>query len=99
MGKRDHWLGFSHHVKMTTMETRFRVARNPDDTGRLPYLVWLPLEGGVVLKAREIWPRAARVFCAHDETEWTESAGLVDKAAVLLCHRRGAAIDLVLDRP
>ncbi|MBJ7609446.1 MAG: hypothetical protein JF887_08455 [Candidatus Dormibacteraeota bacterium] len=81
------------------MEARFRVARNPDDASRLPYLVWLPLEGGVVLKAREPWPQAARVFCAEDGGAWTETAGLVDEAAVLLCRRRGIAIDLVLDRP
>jgi len=29
---------------------------------------------------------------------WDESAVVVDEAAVLLCRRRGAAIDLVLDR-
>ncbi len=62
-------------------------------------LGWLPLEGDVVLKAREMWPRAARVFCAQDGSAWTDSAGLVDDAAILLCRRRGAAIDLVLDRP
>jgi len=33
--------------------SRFRVARNPDAESRLPYLIWLPIEGGVVLKARE----------------------------------------------
>ncbi len=32
---------------------RFRVARNPDPESRLPYLIWLPIEGGLVLKARE----------------------------------------------
>ncbi len=81
------------------MRGDFRVARNPDPESRLPYLVWLPLEGGLVLKAREPWPRAARVFCAHDGSPWDEAAGLVDQSAVLLCRRRGAAIDLVLDRP
>src|SRR2546425_4411361 len=45
---------------------RFRVARNPDAESRLPYLIWLPIEGGLVLKARETWPRASRVFCAQD---------------------------------
>jgi hypothetical protein len=35
---------------------QFRVARNPDPESRLPYLVWLPLEGGMVLKAREARP-------------------------------------------
>ena len=81
------------------MSARFRVARNTDLESRLPYLVWLPIEGGLVLKAREAWPRAARVFCSHEAVTWDESGGLVDEAEILLCRRRGAAIDLVLDRP
>jgi ERCC4 domain len=82
------------------LQRRFRVAHNPDPESRLSYLVWLPFEGkGLVLKAREPWPRASRVFCAQDANPWSESAGLVDDAPVLLCKRRGAAIDLVLDRP
>jgi hypothetical protein len=81
------------------MDARFRVARNPDPGSKLPYLVWLPIEGGVVLKARDAWPRAARVFCAQDGTPWVDSTELVDEAAVLVCRRRGAAIDLILDRP
>src|SRR2546426_3415930 len=78
---------------------RFRVARNPDPESRLPYLILLPIEGGLVLKARETWPRANRVFCSQDATGWDESAGLIEEVGVLLCRRRGAAIDLVLDRP
>src|SRR5438445_4557160 len=78
---------------------RFRVARNSDAESRLPYLIWLPIEDGLVLKARETWPRATRVFCAQDATPWDESAGLVDDVPLLLCRRRGAAIDLVLHRP
>jgi hypothetical protein len=81
------------------MTERFRVARNPDISSSLPYLVWLPIDGGLVLKAREPWPRYARVFCAQDPAPWTEGRELVDEAAVVLCTRRGAAIDLVLDRP
>lgn len=77
----------------------FRVARNPDTESKLPFLLWLPLEGGLVLKARENWPRASRVFCARDATSWDESAGVLEEVPVLLCRRRGAAIDLVLDRP
>jgi hypothetical protein len=84
---------------VTDRPARFRVARNPDPESRLPYLVWLPIEDGLVLKARETWPRATRVFCAQDATSWDESAGLLDDVPVLLCRRRGAAIDLVLDRP
>jgi ERCC4 domain len=78
---------------------RFRIANNPDPASKLPYLVWLPIDGGLVLKARETWPRSARVFCSHEHTPWDESAGVVDEAPVTLCRRRGAAIDLVLDRP
>jgi hypothetical protein len=81
------------------MDARFRVARNPDPGSHLPYLVWLPIEGGVVLKARDAWPRAARVFCAQDASPWDDGTALVDEAAVLVCKRRGAAIDLILDRP
>ncbi|WP_220089911.1 hypothetical protein, partial [Pseudomonas aeruginosa] len=75
------------------MGARFRVARNPDHDSRLPYLVYLPIDGGIVLKARDVWPRAARVYCAQVANPWDESGGLVDEAAVLACKRRGAAID------
>ena len=78
---------------------RFRGARNPDAESRLPYLIWLPIEGGLVLKARETWPRASRVFCAQDATGWDRAAEQLEDVPVLLCRRRGAAIDLVLDRP
>jgi hypothetical protein len=51
----------------------FLVARNPQEDSRLPYLVWLPLDGGLVLKARAPWPVTARVYwgasgvlCMHD---------------------------------
>jgi hypothetical protein len=81
------------------MSVTFKVARNPDPASRLPYLVRLPIEGGIVLKARDSWPRLARVYCSQEGTAWDESAGLVDEVAILVCHRRGAAIDLVLDRP
>ena len=84
---------------MSAVDPRFRVARNPDPASRLPYLLWLPVEDGLVLKARETWPRAARVFCSEESTPWDQSGGLVDEAEVVLCRRRGAAIDLVLDRP
>jgi hypothetical protein len=52
-----------------------------------------------VLKARESWPATARVYCHRFEEAWPEQAELIEQTPVLLCHRRGAAIDLVLDRP
>jgi len=62
------------------MTGSFKVARNPDPESRLPYLVRLPIEGGIVLKAREPWPRASRVYCSHEGTPWDEGAGLLDEA-------------------
>ncbi len=81
------------------MSLRFQVARNPDRGSRLGYLVRLPIDGGLVLKARQAWPREARVFCSDEGTPWDETGGIVDEAEVVLCRRRGAAIDLVLARP
>jgi hypothetical protein len=77
----------------------FVVARNPQADSRLPYLVRLPLEGGRLLKTRAPWPATARVYCHRFEEPWPQDAEIVEKTRVLLCRRRGAAIDLVLDRP
>ena len=71
---------------------------HPDPESRLPYMIWLPIDSGLVLKARETWPRASRFFCAQDATPWNESGGVLDDVPVVLCRRRGAAIDQVLDR-
>jgi len=77
----------------------FIVARNPQEDSRLPYVVRLPLEGGLTLKTRERWPATARVYCHRFEEAWPSDAEIVEETPVLLCRRRGAAIDLVLDRP
>jgi hypothetical protein len=76
----------------------FLVARNADADSKLPYLLLLPLGDGLVLKAREPWPATARVYCHRVEAAWPAAAEIVDQAPVLLCRRRGAAVDLVLDR-
>jgi hypothetical protein len=77
----------------------FVVGRNPQEDSKLPYLLRLPLEGGLVLKARELWPATARVYCHRFGKAWPEEAEIVEQTPVMLCRRRGAAIDLVLDRP
>jgi hypothetical protein len=79
--------------------TSFLVARNPDPDSRLPYLVRLPIDGGLVLKVRDPWPRTSRVFCARVEGGWPAEAEIVEEVPVILCRRRGIAIDLALDRP
>lgn len=75
----------------------FLVARNQEEGSTLPYLLRVPLgEQGVVLKAREMWPRTAKVYCHR--AEWPDDAEVIERTPVRSCARRGAAIDLVLDR-
>jgi hypothetical protein len=79
-------------------EAVFRIARNPEEASNLPYLLQLPVDG-LVLKARDIWPRTTRVYCHPYADRWPDDADIVEETPVTLCRRRGAAIDLVLDRP
>lgn len=76
----------------------FVIARNPDGDSTLPYLLMLPLpDRSIVLKARETWPRTAKVYC-HRVEEWPAEAEIIERLPVRSCVRRGAAIDLVLER-
>ena len=45
----------------------FIVARNPDPTSRLSFLVDLPIDGGLWLKVKDSWPRTARVYWCFPE--------------------------------
>jgi len=77
---------------------RFLVARNPDADSSLPYLISLPLPAGpLILKARDTWPRTAKVYC-HQVEAWPEEPEIVEDIPVRSCERRGVAIDLVLAR-
>jgi hypothetical protein len=74
------------------------VARNPDPDSSLPYLVRIPLgPSGIVVKARETWPKASKVYC-HRADGWPDDAEIMERHPVRSCTRRGPAIDLVLDR-
>lgn len=74
----------------------FLVARNPDPESKLPYLLRLPIDGGIELKAREPWPATARVYC-HPVADWPDGAAIVEEVPIRPCARRGRAIDLTLD--
>lgn len=76
----------------------FVIARNQEDDSSLPFLVRLPIgPQGVVLKVRDTWPRTAKVYC-HPALSWPADAEVIERVPVTSCVRRGAAIDLVLDR-
>lgn len=73
------------------------IATNPDPDSRLPYIIRVPYGGGLVFRAGDTWPRTKAVYCYPIE-EWPADAEVVERVRVRSCVRRGAAIDLVLDR-
>ena len=76
----------------------FVVARNPDSESSLPFLVHIPLgAGGIALKVRDVWPRTSKLYC-HRADGWPDHPDVIERIPVRSCARRGAAIDLVLDR-
>jgi hypothetical protein len=74
------------------------VGLNPEVGSSLPYLLEIPVEGGVILKAREPWPSSSRVYCHPWEGPWPEEAEILEEVPVRHCARRGPAIDIVLER-
>jgi hypothetical protein len=75
------------------------IARNPDPDSRLRYLMKVPLGEGLLFRTSGTWPRTNALYCHPvDPGEWPEEPEVVERAPVRSCVRRGAAIDLVLDR-
>ncbi len=75
------------------------VARNPDEASSLPFLLRLPLAGGLVFRVRDTWPRTNAIYCHPvPASEWPESPEVVNRVRLRICARRGAAIDIVADR-
>jgi hypothetical protein len=76
----------------------FLIARNPDEESTLPFLVRIPLgPDGIVIKAKEMWPRTSKVYC-HRAEAWPADAEIVERVPTRVCVSRGASIELVLDR-
>jgi ERCC4 domain/Lsr2 len=73
------------------------IATNPDPDSRLPYVIGVPYGSGLVFRAGDTWPRTKAVYC-YPLTEWPSGAQVVERVPVRSVVRRGAAIDLVLDR-
>ena len=75
------------------------IARNPDPESTLPFLLKLPIGGGLVFRTKDTWPRTSALYC-HPvaDLEWPEEPDIVERVALRSCTRRGAAIDVVADR-
>jgi hypothetical protein len=75
------------------------IARNPDASSTLPFLMRLPLAGGLVFRTKGTWPRTTALYCHPVPTaEWPDRPDLVERVPLRACVRRGAAIDVVADR-
>ena len=75
------------------------IAVNPDPDSKLPYLLRLPRAGGMVFRTSGTWPRTKALFCYPvPADEWPAEPEIVERVGLRSCVRRGAAIDLVLDR-
>lgn len=74
------------------------IATNPDPDSRLPYVIGVPWGAGLVFRAGDTWPRTRAVYCYPLEG-WPADAEIIERVPVRSCVRRGAAIDLVLERP
>ena len=75
------------------------IARNPDPESRLPFLLRVPLPEPLVLRTSDTWPRVKALYCHPvPAAEWPDAPDIVERVGLRACNRRGAAIDLVLDR-
>ncbi len=83
---------------MSAEQPTFVVARNPDPDSTLGFLLRFAVHGETItLKARARWPATARVYC-HPLDCWPAGAEVLEEVPIRSCARRGAAVDLVLDR-
>lgn len=77
----------------------FLIAKNPDPGSSLAYLLLVPHGGGLVFRTSGTWPRTKALFCyPMPREDWPSRPEIVERVPVRSCTRRGAAIDLVLDR-
>ncbi|TGB44661.1 ERCC4 domain-containing protein [Mycolicibacterium peregrinum] len=76
------------------------IALNPDEGSRLPYLLRIPQPGNDLLfRTSGTWPRAKALYCYPvGLDEWPADAQIVERVALRSCERRGAAIDVILQR-
>lgn len=67
------------------------IAHNPEPDSSLPYLIRIPLgEHGIVVKARETWPRTSKIYC-HRAEAWPDQAEWL-RQIFKLAHVTGATV-------
>lgn len=77
------------------------IARNPAADSTLGYLLCLPVGDGLLFRTSGTWPRTKALYCHPvDLDEWPagDDLEIVERARLKSCARRGAAIDVVVDR-
>jgi len=76
------------------------IAVNPDEDSRLPFLLRVPQpDGDLLFRTSGTWPRVRALYCYPvGLQEWPGDAVIVERVPLRSCRRRGAAIDLILDR-
>jgi len=75
------------------------IASNPDPDSTLPFLVRVPISGGLVFRTKGTWPRTTALYCHPvPAAEWPDAPEVVERIPLQACSRRGAAIDLIAQR-
>ena len=75
------------------------IVRNPDPDSSLPFLLRLPIGGGLVFRTKDTWPRTSALYChPAPASEWPSDPDIVERVPLRACTRRGAAIDVGADR-
>src|SRR5262249_3579658 len=94
--RRRHWSLCCDRTRMPMNELLIAVNSDPDS--RLPYLLRVPLAGGMVFRTSGTWPHTNAIYCYPvTPNEWPDEPEIMERAPLRSCVRRGAAIDLVLD--
>jgi hypothetical protein len=67
------------------------IAVNPDPDSTLPYLMHLPVSGGMVFRTSGTWPRTNALYCYPVSlAEWPAEPEIVERVPLRSCARRGA---------
>ena len=74
-----------------------QIARNPEESS-LPFLVRIPIGDGIVLRVKDTWPRTSKIYCHPHGLPWPEEPEIVEELPLRSCVKRGAAIDIEVDR-